>query len=197
MLKEIGRVSKYIGIAYQTFFVGLGCPSELLEQEMEEHKHLGFRPRITKILIQLFKRRVDLTYRTVAAEMRQNGMDPKKLVEIVECNRNLEYKDERLPDGWLQETLSIKDVPVIARYIGVKAYFNIFLELGFQPDDVDNFDDQYRNRPTHDKVKALLETFITETQPPPTRNTILLAMQEFDMDTESLVTAFIATKGTS
>ncbi|XP_069102165.1 LOW QUALITY PROTEIN: uncharacterized protein [Argopecten irradians] len=190
-LKEIGRVSKYIGSSYQTFFVGLGCPSELLEQEMEEHRHLVFRSRITKILIQLTKRKADLKFRTVAEEMKQNGMDPEKLIEIIDCNRTTQYRDERLPDGWLQELLSVNDVQVIARYISVKAYFNLFIELGFQPEVVDLADFKYRNKPEH-TLKALLETFITETQPPPTRNTILLSMKEFDMDTESLITAFIA-----
>ncbi|XP_069102409.1 uncharacterized protein [Argopecten irradians] len=195
--KEIGRVSKYIGSGYQTFFVGLGCPSELLQQEMEEHRHLAFRSRITKVFLQLSTMKVNTKFRTVAAEMLQNGMDPGKLIGILDCKDDCVFKDERLPETWLQELLSVNDVPVIARYIGVKTYFNMFLELGFKPDDVDNFDDQYRNRPTHDKIKALLETFICEIQPPPTRSTILLAMQECNMDTESLITAFIATKGKS
>ncbi|XP_069103260.1 uncharacterized protein [Argopecten irradians] len=195
-LTEIGRVSKYIGSAYQTFFVGLGCPSHLLEQEMEEHRHLAFRSRITKILIQLTKQKADLRFGAVAKEMLQNGMDPKGLIKIIDCNEETLYKDDRLPDGWLHEKLSVNDVPVIARYISVKAYFNLFVELGFQPEDVDLADFKYRNKPEH-TLKALLETFITETHPPPTRNTILLAMQECDMDTESLITAFIATKENS
>ncbi|XP_069109593.1 uncharacterized protein [Argopecten irradians] len=194
--KEIDRVSKYIGSGYQTFFVGLGCPSELLQQEMEEHRHLAFRSRITKVFLQLSKMRVDSKFKTVAVAMLQNGMDPGKLFGITDSKEDFIYKDERLPVVWLQETLSVHDVQIIARYIDVKTYFNMFLELGFQPEDVDNFDDQYRSRPTHDKIKALLETFITETQPPPTRNMILLAMQECNMDTESLITAFITTKGT-
>ncbi|XP_069102408.1 uncharacterized protein [Argopecten irradians] len=194
--KEIGRVSKYIGSGYQTFFVGLGFPSELLQQEMEEHRHLAFRSRITKVFLQLSNMKVDSKFRAVAAEMLQNGMDPGKLIGILDCKEDCVFKDERLPETWLQEILTVNDVPVIARYIGVKAYFNMFLELGLQPQVMDLVDVKYRNKPA-DMLKALLETFITETQPPPTRSKILLAMQECNMDTESLIAAFIATKGKS
>lgn len=127
----------------------------------------------------------------MAEAMTQNGMDREKLNDIIDSNRESGYIDERLPDKWLQETLSKKDVPIIEQYIGVKAYFNLFLELGLQPKWIDEFDLEYRNKSISDMITAMLEAFISETKPRPTRNTILLAMQECIMDTESLINAFV------
>ncbi|XP_069109469.1 uncharacterized protein [Argopecten irradians] len=187
--KEAGRVSRFIGNGCRTFFVELDLPIETLEQEMEEHRHLAFRSRITKILIQVMKLKVGMDFATVADAMSRNGMDPTKLVSVIDENREDVFTDDRLPEEWLQTALSVDDVPVIERYVDVKVYFNLFLELGFQPKDVDDFDDQYKNKSTHEKIMALLKAFITETKSPPTRNVILLAMKECNMDTESLLTA--------
>ncbi|XP_069102888.1 uncharacterized protein [Argopecten irradians] len=187
--KEIGRISKYIGNPYQTFFVGLGCQSEVIQQEMEEHRHLAFRSLVTKIFLQLTKIGVDYKFKTVAGVMIENGMDAAKLIEVVDSNADTVFKDDRLPAEWLHRTLLLDDVPVIERYVDVKAYFNLFIELGFLPKTIDEFDVKYRRKQISEKVKALLNSFIIETKPRPTRNTILLAMRECNMDTESLVTA--------
>ncbi|XP_033726382.1 uncharacterized protein LOC117316006 isoform X1 [Pecten maximus] len=121
--------------------------------------------------------------------MSKHGMDFKELSTIIDCNRETLFKGDRLPDGRLQKILSPKDVPVIVEWLDIKAYFNLFLELGLPPKTIDEFDDQYRNKSTRDKIKALLKAFIIETKPRPTLNTVLLAMQEFNMDTQSLITA--------
>ncbi|XP_033728522.1 uncharacterized protein LOC117317727 isoform X2 [Pecten maximus] len=187
--KEIGRLSRYIFGACQMFFVELDCPIEVIEQEMEEHRHLAFRSRITKIFLQLLKAKVDITFETVAEAMSRHRMDHTKLTHIIDSNRETEYEDDRLSDRWLHKTMSVKDVPVVVEHVDIKTYFNLFLELGVLPKTVDDFDDQYRNKPARDKIKNMLKAFITETKPRPTMNTILLAMQECDMDTASLITA--------
>ncbi|XP_033726393.1 uncharacterized protein LOC117316015 isoform X1 [Pecten maximus] len=187
--KEIGRVSRYIGGAYQTFFVGLGCLIEELEQEKEEHRHLALRSQITKIFHRLLKKKADIKFKTVAGAMSLHGMDPTHLTNIIDCNRKTIYEDDRLPDRMLQKTLSSGDVPYIVGCVDIKTYFNMFLELGFPPKTIEEFDDNYRNKPTRAKIKALLEAVITEIKPPPTLNTVLLAMQECDMDTESVIMA--------
>ncbi|XP_021358138.1 uncharacterized protein LOC110453508 [Mizuhopecten yessoensis] len=185
--KEIGRVTRYIGSTYQTFFAELDCPVAIVEQEMEEHRHLAFRSRITKIFIHLLKTKADTGFLAIANAMSRHGMDPSLLVNILDSNRNVLFIDETLPDKWLKRNLSVNDVPIIADHVDIKSYFNLFLELGFAPKKVDEFDDQYKNNRTREKITALLVAFIKETNPRPTVNSILLAMQECDMDTESLI----------
>ncbi|XP_069102299.1 uncharacterized protein [Argopecten irradians] len=187
--REVNRVSRFIGNGCRTFFVELDLPIETLEQEMEEHRHLAFRSRITKLFVQRMKLKAGMDFATVADAMSRNGMDPTKLTSVIDENRESVFVDDRLPVPWLQKPLSVNDVPVIERYLDVKAYFSLFLELGFSPKTVDDFDDQYRHKATSEKIKALLKAFITESKPRPTRNAILLAMRECNMDTESLITA--------
>ncbi|XP_033748170.1 uncharacterized protein LOC117333139 isoform X2 [Pecten maximus] len=187
--KEIGRISGYIGMAYQVFFVTLGCPAVVLEQEREEHRHLAFRSLITKIFLQLLKMKADIRFVPIAKAMTRHGMDATKLSNIIDCNRKIVFEDGRLTKSRLQENVLVDDASVIAEYIDIKAYFNLFLELGLQPKTVDEFDDQYRHKPARGKIKAMLKDFITETKPRPTVNAIFLAMQECSMDTDSLITA--------
>ncbi|XP_021347154.1 uncharacterized protein LOC110446362 [Mizuhopecten yessoensis] len=185
--KEIGRVSRYIGSTYQTFFAELDCPVALVDQEMEEHRHLAFRSRIAKIFVHLLKTNADTGFLSIAEAMSRHGMDPSMLMDILDSNRNVMFIDETLPEKWLNKYLSVNDVPIIADHVDIKSYFNLFLELGFTPKRVDEFDDHYRNKGTPKKITALLEAFIKGTTPCPTVNTLLLAMQECDMDTESLI----------
>ncbi|XP_021353861.1 uncharacterized protein LOC110450586 [Mizuhopecten yessoensis] len=185
--KEIGRVSRYIGGTYQMFFAELDCEVAILEQEMEEHRHLDFRSRIAKIFIHLLKTKADTGFLAIADAMSRHGMDPSKLVNILDSNRNVMFIDETLTDTWLKRYVSDNDVPIIADHVDIKSYFNLFLELGFTPKIVDKFDYDYKD--ISKKITALLEAFIKETKPRPTVNSILLAMQECDMDTESLIRA--------
>ncbi|XP_021347138.1 uncharacterized protein LOC110446349 [Mizuhopecten yessoensis] len=185
--KEIGRVSRYIGRTYQTFFSELDCPVELVDQEMEEHRHLAFRSRIAKVFIHLLKTKADTRFLAIADAMSRHGIDPSKLVNILDSNRNVTFDDETSPASVLQKCPSTKDASIISDHVDIKTYFNLFLELGFSPAKIDDFDDQYRHIKTRVKVTAMLEAFIKETDPCPTVNTILLAMHECDMDTESLI----------
>ncbi|OWF52807.1 serine/threonine-protein kinase pats1 [Mizuhopecten yessoensis] len=184
-LKEIGRVSRYIGKAYLTFFTELNCPVVLVEQEMEEHRHLAFRSRMTKILIHFLKTQPCTGFLAIANAMSRHGMDPSKLQNVLDIDKKTVLNDDTL----LGKQLSVSDVRIIADRVDVKSYFNLFLELGFTPTKLDEFDDHYRNKSSREKITALLKEFIKETRPRPTVNEILLAMQECDMDTESLIRA--------
>ncbi|XP_060084624.1 uncharacterized protein LOC132563880 [Ylistrum balloti] len=188
-IKEIGRVSKYIGKSYQTFFVGLGCPIELLEQEMEEHRHLTFRSCLTKIFLQLRNMKVDISFGNLAEAMSKNGMNPSQLQHVLDDNRNKEFKDETLSRSSLQKSLTGTDVDLIENHSNFKPYFNFFLEMGFSPKSIDEFDYHYRNKKHREKIKAMLMALIDEIQPRPNWNTLLLAMEECNMDTESLLEA--------
>ncbi|XP_021366313.1 uncharacterized protein LOC110458750, partial [Mizuhopecten yessoensis] len=189
--KEMGRISRYVGEAYYTFFIELDCPVEIMEQEMKEHHHLAFRSRITKIFLHLLKIKKDVSFATIADAMSKHGMDPTKLSNIIDSQSNVKNSyGDTLPTKWLQQCLSVNDAKSIAEWVDIKAYFNMFLELGFPPAKVDDFDDQYRNEKTRVKVTAMLEAFICEIKPCPTVNKILLAMQECDMDTEPVINAF-------
>ncbi|XP_021359171.1 uncharacterized protein LOC110454122 isoform X2 [Mizuhopecten yessoensis] len=188
--KEIGRLSRYIGSSYLTFFVELNCPEKKVEQEMEEHRHLAFRSRITKVFLHLRKMKAGASFGAIADALSEHGMDSGTLMNTLDTDRNVNsVYDETLPDSFLQQCLSMEDASNIADHVDIKAYFNLFLELGLSPAKVDDFDDQYRHVPAREKVTAMLEAFIKETNPCPTVNTILLAMRECDMDTESLVAA--------
>ncbi|XP_021348531.1 uncharacterized protein LOC110447279 [Mizuhopecten yessoensis] len=188
--KEIGRLSRYILGSYLTFFVDLDCPEETVEQDMIEHRHLTFRSRITKVFLHLRKMKVDISFGAIADAMSKHGMDSAKLMNTLDTDRNVNsVYDETLPDRFLQQCLSMEDASNIADHVDIKAYFNFFLELGISPAKVDDFDDQYRHVKTRVKVTAMLEAFIKEIDPCPTVNTILLAIQECDMDTESLIAA--------
>ncbi|XP_021347153.1 uncharacterized protein LOC110446360 isoform X2 [Mizuhopecten yessoensis] len=187
--KEIGRVSKYIGSTYQTFFAELDCPVALVEQEMEEHRHLSFRSRIAKIFVHYLRTKADTGFLAIADAMSRHRMDPSMLMDILDSNRNVMFIDETLPAEWLKKCLSGDDVLIIADHVDIKSYFNLFLELGVTPKTVDEFDVNYRNKKIRAKITALLEAFIKETNPRPTVNAILLAMQECDMDTQSLTAA--------
>ncbi|XP_021365453.1 uncharacterized protein LOC110458179 [Mizuhopecten yessoensis] len=187
--KEVGRVSKYIGSTYQTFFAELDCTVALVEQEMEEHRHLAFRSRIAKIFVHLRKTKADTGFLAISDAMSRHGMDPSMLIGILDSNRSILFQDEALSERWLKTKLSDNDALVIADHVDVKSYFSLFLELGLPPKTVDDFDDNYRNKKTRVKITALLKALIKETKPRPTVNALLLAMRECDMDTESVIRA--------
>ncbi|XP_060074770.1 uncharacterized protein LOC132554469 [Ylistrum balloti] len=187
--KEIGRVSKYIGFSYQLFFVELNCPCIVIEQEMEEYRHLSFRSRITKIFLRLLKTEEDITFIDVANAMQKHGMDPSSLHNIIDCNSDVIFRDERLADSVLHNAVSLQDIPIVAEYLEVKSYVNFFLEVGFLPKTIDEFDDKFKTKKTYMKINAMLNTFLNETNPRPTLNTILLAIETCEMDTISLISA--------
>ncbi|XP_033736538.1 uncharacterized protein LOC117324817 [Pecten maximus] len=196
--KEAGRVSRYIGKAYQMFFASLNCPIEVVEQEMEEHRHLAFRSQVTKILIKHLKMKPDTTFAEVADAMTQHGMKTSALPRIFDCNRDTtcNVSEEILPGSRLQRNLSVSDVSIIAQHLDSKAYPNLFMELGFSPQTIDKFDVDFKNKQIGVQICAMLEEFIKHTNSCPTVNTVLLAMQECNMDSASLIKAMTPTKTT-
>ncbi|XP_033738789.1 uncharacterized protein LOC117326235 [Pecten maximus] len=193
-VKEMGRISRYIGISYQTFFIELGCPFVVLEQKMAENRGFSFRSLITKIFIHLLKIGADVAFPSVADAMSGHGLDPETLYSILDDNRETLFDDDTLSETRLQECLTVNDVPVIAVHVNAKDYFNLFLELGFLPERVDEFCVNFRNYSILNLITAMVEEFIDKTKPCPTLNTVLLAMIECDMDTNSLIKALTQTK---
>ncbi|XP_060078932.1 uncharacterized protein LOC132558396 [Ylistrum balloti] len=193
-VKEIGRISRYIGSSYQMFFLELGCPIEVLEQELEEHNHLAFRSRVTKIFLQLHKMKAATTcsFRNVADAMSRNKMDSSQLQNIIDHNRDMVFKDDRLPMTLLERDLTPDDIALVNEQLSFKLYFNFFLELGFSPNYIDEFDFQFRNKKTHVMINAMLNALFCETKPCPNWSSVLMAMEECNMDTESLITALQA-----
>ncbi|XP_033749650.1 uncharacterized protein LOC117334252 [Pecten maximus] len=193
-VNEMGRLSRHIGISYQTFFVKLGCPVVVLEQKMAENREFSFRSLITKIFIHLLKTDADVTFTRVADAMSEHGLDPETLYNILDDNRDTLFDGDTLSEGFLQKCLTLYDAPVIADHVNAKEYFNLFLELGLTPKRVDEFDVNFRNDTILNRISAMVEEFIANPSRRPTLNTVLLAMAECDMDTNSLIQALTQTK---
>ncbi|XP_033749646.1 uncharacterized protein LOC117334247 [Pecten maximus] len=193
-VKEMGRLSRHIGISYQTFFVELGCPVVVLEQKMAENRVFSFRSLITKIFIYLLQTDADVTFTRIANAMSEHGLNQETLYNILDDNRDTLFNDDTLSEGLLQKCLTVYDVPVIAEHVNPKDYFNLFLELGFTPKRVDEFDVDFRNDTSPKRISAMVEEFIENHSRRPALNTVLLAMVECDMDTNSLIQALTQTK---
>ncbi|XP_033749647.1 uncharacterized protein LOC117334249 [Pecten maximus] len=193
-VNEMGRLSRHIGISYQTFFVKLGCPVVVLEQKMAENREFSFRSLITKIFIHLLKTDADVTFTRVADAMSEHGLDPETLYNILDDNRDTLFDGDTLSEGFLQKCLTLYDAPVIADHVNAKEYFNLFLELGLTPTRVDEFDVNFRNDTILNRISAMVEEFIANPSRRPTLNTVLLAMAECDMDTNSLIQALTQTQ---
>ncbi|XP_069102118.1 LOW QUALITY PROTEIN: uncharacterized protein [Argopecten irradians] len=94
-------------------------------------------------------------------------------------------------------SLQSSDAEIIAEKVSVTMYFNLFVELGFSPEKIEDFDDLYFHHKSRDKVVAMLRSFITETKPTPTRDTVLQAMQECQMNTEEVIEALLQQQSVS
>ncbi|XP_069112175.1 uncharacterized protein [Argopecten irradians] len=184
-VKEVGRVSKYIGTSLQTFFVELKCPYVVIEQKIAENWRLSCRTLITKIFIHLLNAEADVGFTKVADAMTEHGMNPASLFNILDDNRETIFNDENLPRSCLLKCLTEHDAQVIATCVSPKEYFVFFLELGFSPKRIDEFDINYRTDQIANQITAMMKEFVKTRMP--TLNTVLLAMQECDMDTQCLL----------
>ncbi|XP_069103247.1 uncharacterized protein [Argopecten irradians] len=179
-LREIGRISAYIFGSYYPFFVHMSCQLETLEQILEENRHLDIRSRFTKVLIRLQNTQNNVSFSTMAEAMQRYDMNPSKLWVILDEHRTNAFKDHKA-------SLQSSDAKLIAGKVSVKMYFNLFVELGFSPEKIEDFDDIYSCCKSRDKVVAMLRSFITEAKPTPTRDTVLQAMQECQMNTSDVI----------
>ncbi|XP_033738792.1 uncharacterized protein LOC117326237 [Pecten maximus] len=192
--KEVGRVSKHIGKSFSVFFGELGCPVEDVDRMRSENHGLSFRSLYTEIFIHLLMNMTDLSFARVAVTMLGHGIDQGKLSTVVDENRQTIFDVVALPASCLQKCLAVNDAPNIAKHVDPKAYFNLFLELGFHPTQIKEFDVNFRHKDSLEKITAMLKQYIKETQPCPTVNTLLLAIQECDMDIDAVITSLNCTK---
>ncbi|OWF52418.1 uncharacterized protein LOC110447801 [Mizuhopecten yessoensis] len=186
-VREIGRISKYIDGSFQMFFMVLGCPSQLIDQTLMEYRYLSFRSIVTRILIALCNRCPDIRFPQIYAAMKAHGMDGECLLKAVDQS---EYQYDHVkgldvPEELLETCPTQEDIPTIVAYIG-KSYFNLFIELGFDPTTLDQFDLNCTSNDIKEKLAAMTTLWIQNEDFRPTLKQLLLCMHECDMDCLSL-----------
>ncbi|XP_033746148.1 uncharacterized protein LOC117331516 [Pecten maximus] len=183
--KELGRISKFIGIYHLSFFMELECPIDTVDRFFLDYQKISRRVPITKSMVAFFNKTPKRGFSHIASAMTEGGMNIDLQTILEGANREDLLDDFDVPENLLQRPMSIDHVSIVSDFISPRESYILFLELGLKETIIEREEVSCIN--IQEQITTLLELWIKVEGEAATVRKLLQAMAECDMDIQGLV----------
>ncbi|XP_033763876.1 uncharacterized protein LOC117345046 isoform X2 [Pecten maximus] len=180
--REMGRIAKFIYEAHHMFFIELGLRDAEISQIRQTCGHLSFRSQVTKIFLSWSNPRLDVSLQQIVTAMETHGLDSTAMMTELEHIKDTNLiQGSRIPECHLRRIPQQEEVETIAAFVDT-SYFNLFLELGLQPETIARFEMEHKLSSVKTLFIELLNVWAKESGDKATLNSVLVAMKECNMN---------------